>query len=90
VLVYPVALGSRRPPLFAELATLSGGRSAHVRDARQLPETLRGIAEELHQQYLLGYTPALPLDTKGEWRSISVRVNKPGLRVRARDGYYVR
>ena len=31
VMVFPVALGPRRPPLFAELATLTGGRSFHAR-----------------------------------------------------------
>ena len=90
VLVYPIALGERRPPLFSELAALTGGRSAHLRDARALPQTLRDIAAELRHQYLLGYTPKRPLDDTGEWRSIAVRVKKPGLRVRARDGYLVR
>lgn len=89
-LVYPIALGRTRPPLLAELAVLTGGRSFQVRDARDLPETLASIARELRYQYLLGYTPAKPL-VRGEreWRSISVRVKnpRPGLRVRARDGY---
>ena len=35
VLVYPIALGRTRPQAFAELASLTGGRSFHVRDARQ-------------------------------------------------------
>jgi Ca-activated chloride channel family protein len=90
VLIYPIAWGARRPPLFAELAALTGGRSALVRDARALPETLAGIAQELRHQYLLGYTPRRPLDRPGEWRAITVRVNKPGLQVRARDGYLVK
>jgi Ca-activated chloride channel family protein len=87
VLIYPIALGARRPELFAELAALTGGRSAHVRDARALPETLNGIARELRHQYLIGYTPNRPLDRAGEWRSIDVRVNRTGVDVRARDGY---
>lgn len=90
VLIYPIALGARRPPLFSELAALTGGRSAHLRDARALPQALREIAEELRHQYLLGYTPTRPLDDKGEWRAITVRVKRPGLQVRARDGYLVR
>jgi Ca-activated chloride channel homolog len=89
VLIYPIALGARRPTLFAELAALTGGRSAHVRDARQLPDTLREIARELRQQYLIGYTPSRPLDTPDEWRSIQVRVPRGGMQVRARDGYLV-
>ncbi len=88
VMIYPIALGRARPPLFAELATLTGGRSFHVRDARTLPDTLRTIARELREQYLLGYTPARPIVAgSNEWRAITVTVNRPNVRVRARDGY---
>lgn len=88
VMVYPVALGRTRPPLFAELATLTGGRSFHVRDMKRLTGTLTDIARELRYQYLLGYTPVRPLvPGTHEWRSIAVTLKRPGLRVRARDGY---
>ena len=92
VLIYPVAFGKTQPALFADLATVSGGRSFHVRDARRLDETLRTIAAELQQQYLLGYSPGRPFveASRNEWRRITVRVKKPGLAVRAREGYYVR
>ena len=60
VLIYPIAFGRARPQAFAELATLTGGRSFHVRDARQLPDTLQTIAAELRNQYLIGYSPARP------------------------------
>jgi Ca-activated chloride channel family protein len=88
VMVFPVALGSTRPPLFAELATLTGGRSFHTRDPAKLSETLRAIARELREQYLLGYAPSRPLVAgRNEWRSIAVTVKRPGAQVRARDGY---
>ncbi len=91
VMIFPVAIGTNRPPLFAELATLTGGRSAHARDGAALADTLRTIASELRQQYLLGYTPArAPVAGSNEWRSISVAVRQPGARVRARDGYLVK
>ena len=90
VMVYPIALGEKRPPLFAELASLTGGHSAFVRDVRTLPDTLRTIADELRHQYLIGYTPSRPLDDKGDWRSITVKVKRAGLEVRARDGYLVK
>ena len=91
VLVYPVAFGKERPQLFAELATLTGGRSYHVQDARKLPDTLRAIARELRHQYLLGYSPSRPVvPGSGEWRSIAVTTRKPSVTVRARDGYLVR
>jgi Ca-activated chloride channel homolog len=91
VLIYPIAFGRVRPEAFAELASLTGGRSFHVRDARQLPETLKTIAAELRNQYLIGYSPAkTPVPGSNEWRSISVAVSRPDVTVRARDGYLVR
>jgi Ca-activated chloride channel homolog len=91
VLIYPIALGQTRPSVFAELATLTGGRSYHVQDVRRLPETVRAIAAELRNQYLLGYTPAKPIVPGGpQWRSIMVTVKQPGATVRARDGYLVK
>jgi Ca-activated chloride channel family protein len=91
VMIFPVALGPTRPPLFAELATLTGGRSSHARDGTALADTLRTIARELRQQYLLGYTPTRPpVAGSNEWRSITVVVKKPGAQVRARDGYLVK
>ena len=91
VMVYPIALGPSRPELFAELATLTGGRSFHARDPNVLTETLRAIARELRHQYLLGYTPVRPLvPGRSEWRSIRVSVNRAAVTVRSRDGYMVR
>jgi Ca-activated chloride channel homolog len=90
VMVFPVALARTRPPLFAELAALTGGRSVHASEARDVTAAVREIARELRHQYLLGYTPARPLTERGEWRSITVKTKRPGLRVRARDGYLVR
>jgi Ca-activated chloride channel family protein len=91
VMVYPVAFGKTRPPLFAELATLTGGRSFQPKDAPEAMTIMATIAEELRQQYLLGYVPSKPI-TPGEdqWRAITVRVKRPDVTVRARDGYVAR
>lgn len=87
-LVYPIAFGRVRPPLLAELAVLTGGRSFLLRDVKELEKTLAEIARELRYQYLLGYAPSEAIEPNThEWRSIRVVVNQPGLRVRARDGY---
>jgi Ca-activated chloride channel family protein len=88
-LVYPVAIGRRRPAVFAELATVSGGRSFQANTPQTLDTTLRAIAGELRMQYLLGYSPPPSDEARAGWRSIRVAVNRPGLRVRARDGYFV-
>ena len=91
VIVYPIAIGRDRPELFAELASLTGGRSLHLRDAKGIQDAVKGIARELRFQYLVGYTPSRPLtEDRGQWRSITVKVNRPGVRVRARDGYVVK
>jgi Ca-activated chloride channel homolog len=88
VLIYPVAFGRTRPAVFAELASVTGGRSFHVDDAKRLPDTMRAIAADLRHQYLLGYTPSRPIKAgAGEWRSIAVSVDRRAARVRARDGY---
>ena len=89
-LVYPIAFGKTRPPLLAELAILTGGRSFLLKDTRELERTLATVARELRHQYLLGYTPSKPIVAgESEWRSIRVTLRnpRPGIRVRARDGY---
>ena len=88
VMVYPIATGRTRPSLFAELASLTGGRSFQPRDPGELNTIMRSIANELRHQYLLGYTPSRPIVAGQEqWRSITVRVKRPDVTVRARDGY---
>ena len=89
-LIYPIAFGRTRPPLLAEVAVLTGGRSFLLRDARELEKTLADIAKELRYQYLLGYAPASSGAGSPQWRSIRVVLKKPGFRVRARDGYLAR
>lgn len=91
VMIYPVAVGPARPPLFPELATLTGGRSFHTPTAPALTAAVRAIARELRQQYMLGYTPSRPIVAgSNEWRSIAVSVKRPGVQVRARDGYLIK
>jgi Ca-activated chloride channel family protein len=93
VLVYPVAIGGTRPPLFGELANVTGGRSFFIDDPKRLESQLAILARELRSQYLLGYTPSEPPGPARAWRSIQVTVSRPDardLQVRARDGYFSR
>lgn len=46
---------------------------------------LQRIADDLSSYYLLGYYSSHPLD--GKFHAITVRVKRPGIRVRARRGY---
>jgi Ca-activated chloride channel family protein len=91
VMMYPIAIGRERPTLFPEVAALTGGRSFHLRNVKELQPTLQAVAEDLGAQYLLGYAPAIPPRPGGDdWRAITVHVNRPGVTVRARSGYLAR
>jgi len=68
-------------------AQQSGGRFYNPSRPGQLSAIYREIAAGLKQQYLLAYTSANPA-RDGRWRSIAVRVGRPGLAVQARTGYY--
>lgn len=89
VLVYPIALGGSRPPVFAELSAATGGRSFFAGDRREIGSDLATIARELRFQYLLGYVPARQADERS-WHSIEVTVDRADAKVRARDGYFSR
>jgi VWFA-related protein len=69
------------------LAEKSGGQLYSADDPHQLTLAFSQIAEELRRQYSLGYYPKQPLAGAGERRQIKVRVQRPDLAVRARDGY---
>ena len=72
-----------------ELARYSGGRKFEANTTYNLDAAFRGIAEELRQQYSIGYYPLDPGED-GERKSIRVRVMRPGVVVRAKNSYIVR
>ncbi|UCF38556.1 MAG: VWA domain-containing protein [Acidobacteriota bacterium] len=70
------------------IADQTGGRMYAPRDARDLHQIYREIAEDLRIQYTLGYH-SMNANQDGEWREIDVRIrNRDDLAVRARKGYY--
>ena len=68
-----------------EMTDDSGGRTEIVRDARDLDPAVANIADELSQQYYIGYPS--PGHRDGRWHTIRVEVRDPALTVRARKGY---
>jgi VWFA-related protein len=68
-----------------EITDDSGGRTEIVRDPRDLDPATASIADELSQQYYLGY--ASPGHRDGRWHNIRVEVRDRSLKVRARRGY---
>src|SRR5205085_6421736 len=71
------------------LADETGGRLYNADDIRFLEEAFTNIADELRQQYQLGYHPSRQSQAQ-ERRQIKVRVKRPNLVVRARDSYVYR
>jgi VWFA-related protein len=70
------------------LAQNTGGREFEADTLTNLDAAFAGIAEELRRQYSLGYYPD-KVGQMGERRSISIRVNKPNVVVRAKNTYIV-
>jgi Ca-activated chloride channel family protein len=67
-------------------AAKSGGRYVSKPGGRALDEAFKGILEELSNQYTLGYRPENAA-RDGRWRAIQLKVSKPGLNARTKNGY---
>jgi Ca-activated chloride channel family protein len=79
-----------RQPLAAiisSLAETTGGSAVFAPGAGQLRRSFERVAEDLRHQYLLAY----PSDDKrhdGKWREIKVLVDRPGVTLTNRKGYF--
>ena len=69
------------------LARETGGRAYYPERPGQVAAVYRQIAADLKHPYTLGYSPS-NRDRDGAWRSIDVRVARPGAAIEARRGYY--
>lgn len=69
------------------LAQETGGRAFFPAEAGELASIYDQISEELASQYTIGYTSSNPR-RDGRWRRIVVRVDRPGLTARTKQGYY--
>jgi|RhiMetdeSRZDD1v2_1073273.scaffolds.fasta_scaffold00047_16 Ca-activated chloride channel family protein len=69
------------------LAQDTGGRPFFVADVSQLPAIYGQIADELGNQYSVGY---ISKNTKhdGAWRKINVRITRPNVVARTKSGYF--
>ena len=63
----------------------SGGRTEVVNEPSDLDAATAAIADELSQQYYLGYLSSEKKD--GQWHTIRVEVRNQQYRIRARRGY---
>lgn len=70
------------------MAEGTGGRTFLPTVGAELDRAFSEIIDELRTQYLLGFYPKnVPL-TKDRFHRLEVKVNRPDLRVSARNGYY--
>jgi Ca-activated chloride channel family protein len=70
-----------------QLSTETGGRAFFPTDARELAKIYQSIWDELSSQYAIAYSSGNP-KRDGAWRRVQVRVVKPGLTARTKQGYY--
>jgi Ca-activated chloride channel family protein len=97
VSIYTIALRSKEdaPPhgfneadfVLRTMAQATGGRVYHVDDVGQLPGIYQQIADELANQYTIGYT-SKNAKRDGAWRRIMVKVNRPATGARTKSGYF--
>lgn len=85
VMVYAVGFeGASISGDMKSIARRSGGRATELKATDDLATALTAVADELHHQYLVGFTPAA-FDAKVH--KLDVRVRSAGLAVRARQSY---
>ncbi len=70
-----------------QLAQETGGRAFFPEQAEDLPAIYQRISDELSSQYTLGYISKNPVQD-GRWRRIVVRVDRPNVAARTKQGYY--
>jgi VWFA-related protein len=84
--VSEAVLDRKRSAIFRYVDT-TGGDMFYAPSRTGLEDDYTRILEEARNLYTLSYTPQ-GTDRSKEYHSIEVRVERPGLRVLARDGYY--
>ena len=95
--IYPIGLMADEPAhskgfreatyALRQLATDTGGRSFFPTDAKALASIYGQIYDELSSQYTLGYT-SKNTRRDGAWRPIVVRVGRPNVIARTKQGYF--
>ncbi len=74
-----------RESVLRELADETGGLSIY--NTNDLRSGLERIDQDMRSYYVLTYTPTNQ-EFDGQFRRISVKINRPDVRVRARSGYF--
>jgi VWFA-related protein len=70
------------------LSSLTGGRVYSFGTQRGLEEAITDIGKDLNSQYILSYAPSNAVMEEPGYHTIRVLVNRPGLIIRTRTGYW--
>ena len=70
-----------------QFAQETGGRAFFPAQVGDLANVYGQISDELSSQYTVGYT-SRNARRDGAWRRVVVRVNRPGIAVRTKQGYF--
>jgi len=82
--------GFERPDgkkILKQISHTTGGAYFEVSKKKSVEQIYSEIEEELRNQYSLGYSSDRPASDTG-YRKIALTVNRKGLLVQSRDGYY--
>lgn len=82
------AVLDRKRAAIVRYVDATGGDMFYAAGRSSLEEHYTHILEESRNRYTLAYSPT-GTDRSKEYHEIEVRVERPGLKVTARDGYYV-
>ena len=71
-------------PSLKKIAAESGGGYFELKEGADLSSTFTRVAQELHSQYVIGFTPE---SMDGKLHALQMRVKRPGMTARARKSY---
>ena len=72
-----------------QIVDQTGGPLFFPRRSADLDDAYAKVVADVRGQYLLGYEPTHPA-ADGSWRQVEVKLARPGLKLRARKGYFAR
>jgi VWFA-related protein len=84
---YPQEARPDGKKILEQISKETGGRLFEVSKKLPIEKIYEAIAEDLRNQYNLGYTPD-PADAEGSYHTISLKTKQKDLVVQAREGYY--
>jgi Ca-activated chloride channel family protein len=71
-------------PSLKKIAAESGGGYFELKEGAELSSTFTRVAQELHSQYVIGFTPD---NMDGKLHALQVKIKRPGMTARTRKSY---